>query len=83
MSESPLSHAGRHLMKRRDFLRLGGTGLGGIALAALLHEQRALGSGTPIVPQYSLERPHAPRAPHFPPSAKNVLLIFCSGALSH
>ena len=83
MSESPLSHAGRHLMKRRDFLRLGGTGLGGIALATLLHEQRLLGAGAPIVPEYSLERPHAPRAPHFPARAKNVLLIFCSGAISH
>lgn len=70
-------------MKRRDFLRLGGTGLGGIALATLLHEQRALGSLDPLRPVYSPERPHAPRAPHFAPRAKNVLLIFCSGALSH
>ena len=83
MSDLPLSHAGRQLMKRRDFLRLGGTGLGGIALATLLHEQRALASAAPLRPQYSLNHPHAPRAPHFPPRAKNVLLIFCSGALSH
>ena len=28
-------------------------------------------------------RPFAPRPPHFAPKAKNVLMIFCSGALSH
>ena len=75
MSDSPLSHAGRHLMRRRDFLRLGGTGLGGIALAAVLHEQRALGSGAPIVPQYALDRPHAPRAPHFSGDCEEETLL--------
>lgn len=83
MTNPPLSHAGRHLMRRRDFLRLGGTGLGSIALAALLHEQRLLASSEPIRPEISPDRPHAPRAPHFAPKAKNVLVIFCSGALSH
>ena len=83
MNEPILSHAGRQLMRRRDFLRLGGTGLGGIALATLLHEQRLLGSADPIRPLIVPERPHAPRAPHFAPRAKNVLMIFCSGALSH
>jgi len=83
MNDPLLSHAGRHLMARRHFLRLGGTGLGGIALASLLHEQRALGAHEAIAPVYSPERPHAPRPSHFTPKAKNVLLIFCSGALSH
>ena len=27
-------------------------------------------------------KPFAPRAPHFSPAAKNVLVIFCSGACS-
>ena len=36
MNRPLLSHAGRHLLNRRDFLRWGGTGLGGIALASLL-----------------------------------------------
>jgi hypothetical protein len=83
MNDLLLSHAGRDLMRRRDFLRLGGTGLGGIALAALLNEQRLLAGPTPIRPLISSERPYAPRAPHFVPKAKNVLVIFCSGALSH
>ena len=30
-AQSSLTHAGRWLLNRRDFLRLGGTGLGGIA----------------------------------------------------
>jgi hypothetical protein len=87
MSKSPspsLAHAGRWLLSRRNFLRYGGTGLGGIALTALLAEQRLLGlEKTPLRPQWSADRPTAPRAPHFPAKAKNVLLIFCSGALSH
>src|SRR5437867_804493 len=83
-AQSSLTHAGRWLLNRRDFLRLGGTGLGGIALTALLAEQGLLaGDKSPIRPQWSAERPTAPRPPHFPAKAKNVLVIFCSGALSH
>jgi hypothetical protein len=83
-SKHSLAHAGRWLLSRRDFLRLGGTGLGGVALTALFHEQGLLAADkTPIRPQWSAERPTAPRPPHFPPKAKNVLVIFCSGALSH
>src|SRR5437867_5485644 len=83
-AQSSLTHAGRWLLNRRDFLRLGGTGLGGIALTALLTEQGLLaGDKSPIRPQWSAERPTAPRPPHFPAKAKNVLVIFCSGALSH
>jgi len=79
-----LSSAGRRLLNRRDFLRHGGTGLGGIALTALLAEQRLLGDPhAPIRPDWSPERPHAPRLPHFTPKARNILVIFCSGALSH
>ncbi len=79
----PLSHAGRHLLDRRAFLHWGGTGLGGIALAALLDQQRLLAAGLPIRPQINPAHPSAPRPPHFAPKAKNVLVIFCSGALSH
>ncbi|HTI69518.1 MAG TPA: DUF1501 domain-containing protein [Candidatus Limnocylindria bacterium] len=78
---APLSNAGRWLLNRRDFLQLGGTGLGAVALAALLGEQKALGA-EPIRPQWSPERPLAPRAPPLLPRAHNILVIFCSGALS-
>jgi hypothetical protein len=83
-SASAPSHAGRWLLNRRDFLRFGGTGLSGIALISMLAEQRLLGAGkTPIRPQWSPEHPNAPRPPHFKAKAKNVLVIFCSGACSH
>jgi uncharacterized protein DUF1501 len=79
-----LANAGRWLLNRRDFLRVGGTGLGAVALTALLAEQGLLaGDKSPIQPQWSPENPSAPRPPHFPAKAKNVLVIFCSGALSH
>lgn len=77
-----LSNAGRWLLNRRDFLRHGGTGLSGVALLSLLKEGKLLAKG-PSSPEWSPERPHAPRPPHFRPKAKNVLVIFCSGALSH
>ena len=78
----PISHAGRRMLDRRTFLQFGGTGLGGIALATLLHEQRLL-AAPPIRPAVDPARPFAPRPPHFAARAKNVLVIFCSGALSH
>jgi hypothetical protein len=71
MPEAILSHAGRRLLNRRDFLAHAGTGLGGIALASLLADETR-GSN-----------PLAPRQPHFTPRAKRVLMIFCSGAVSH
>src|ERR1043166_923989 len=83
MNDPALSNAGRWLLNRRDFLRFGGTGLSGVALLSLLSEQKLLGSGPPIRPQWSPEHPNAPRSPHFTPRAKNVLVIFCSGACSH
>lgn len=70
-------------MSRRDFLHWGGTGLGGIALAALLAEQGLCAAGTPINPVIDPRDPFAPRSPHFAPKAKKVLMIFCSGAISH
>lgn len=79
-----ISNAGRWMLNRRDFLRHGGTGLSGIALLTLLAEQKLLGSDkTPQRPEWSPEHPNAPRAPHFPAKAKNVLVIFCSGACAH
>jgi hypothetical protein len=83
MSEmTPLSNAGRWMLNRRDFLRFGGTGLSGVALLSLLAEQKLMGK-EPAVPNWSPQNPYAPRTPHFTPKAKNVLVIFCSGALSH
>ncbi len=77
---------GQHLLNRRSFLQSAGAGLGGIALSALLAEQGMLSahaSTAPIRPNIDPTRPLAPRLPHFAPRAKNVLVIFCSGACSH
>ncbi len=72
------------LTDRRAFLRDAGTGLGGIALAALLAEQGALANDRgPLRPDIRPDAPSAPRKPHFAPKAKRVLTVFCSGAVSH
>jgi hypothetical protein len=73
MSNPPLSHAGRRLLNRRDFLAGAGTGLGAIALASLLADEARAEPADPL----------APRPPHFAARAKRVLMIFCSGAVSH
>jgi Protein of unknown function (DUF1501) len=86
MSQDELSHAGRRLLDRRNFLQYAGTGLAGIALTALLGRQGLLAAEkdhSPIRPQIRPQAPLAARLPHFAPKAKRVLVIFCSGACSH
>ena len=83
MNPLHLSNSGRQLLSRRDFLQWSGTGLGGIGLASLLAEQGLLANESPIRPQIDPAKPYASRPAHFQPKAKRVLLIFCSGAISH
>ena len=66
-----LSHYGRALLNRRDFLGHAATGLSGIALASLCAAETG-----------RVTNPLAPHAPHFEPKAKRVLHVFCSGACS-
>ena len=73
---------GDGLVNRRDFLHSGAMGLGSVALASLLAEQGLLGA-SPIRPVIDPSRPYAPRPPHFTPKARRVLMVFCTGALSH
>jgi len=76
-----------HLLNRRGFLTNTVTGLSSIALAQLLDGQRMLAaeptSRGPIRPSLDPLQPNAARSTHFPAAAKNVLMIFCSGACSH
>lgn len=75
----------RNLLDRRSFLSSTIGGLSGVALAALLQEQGLLGNETavPFRPEVNPSAPHAPRLPPAPARAKQVLMVFCSGALSH
>ncbi|MBG88911.1 MAG: sulfatase [Verrucomicrobiales bacterium] len=70
------------LLNRRTFLSDSACGLSGIALASLLQESGLLGA-SPIRPKIDSGQPFAPRDTHFSGRAKNVLVIFCSGACSH
>lgn len=69
---------------RRSFFSHTATGLGAIALAHLLAQDSLMGkeAKTPLRPTVDPRQPHAPRKSHFAPKAKNVLVIFCSGACS-
>ncbi|MEP6539636.1 MAG: DUF1501 domain-containing protein [Bryobacteraceae bacterium] len=55
---------------RRDLLRTASNGFGLLALQALMSD-----------PSYA--GPSAPRGPDFPPKAKNVILLFMPGGVSH
>ncbi|MCC6510331.1 MAG: DUF1501 domain-containing protein [Pirellulaceae bacterium] len=73
------------LLDRRRFMGHTAHGLSGIALASLLAGDRLLASdksSSPIRPVIDPAHPFAARAPHTAASAKNVLMIFCSGACS-
>lgn len=71
-----------HFLSRRSFLNQSVSGLSSIALSSLLSRHGLL-ANEPIRPQIDPARPYAPRPAHFAPRAKNVVMIFCSGALSH
>src|SRR4051794_30620663 len=73
MPDPTTSLGGLRLLDRRRFLARFSSGMGGIALGALLAEQDLL-AGEPT---------SAPGVPHHPPRAKRVVHIFCTGALSH
>jgi hypothetical protein len=64
--------AANPLPSRRELLWTTGGGLGGIALAAMLHEEQ-LRAATPGVLA----------EPHHPPKAKRVIQLFMAGAASH
>ena len=80
-----LSHIGRSMLDRRGFLGQSGMALGGLALSQLLARDRLLASdGTgPIRPLIDENNPYAARPPHFAMPAKQVLVIYCPGAVSH
>jgi len=86
-----LSHQGRRLLDRRFFLGTAGLSISGIALASLLDQEGLLaddkpltaGGKVPIRPDIDPNQPYAPRPAHFEMPAKQVLVIYCPGAVSH
>src|SRR5919199_5943846 len=64
---------------RRDFLRNSGSGLGAIALAAMLNDDGLL----PKASAATVADPLRPKAPHFKPTAKTVIWLFMEGGPSH
>lgn len=73
------------LLDRRHFLAHTGSGLGAIALLSLLEQNELLASEKlqpPYRPAIDAAAPHAARPAPSPAKARNVLVIFCSGALS-
>lgn len=67
---------------RRDFFADTGRGLASIALASLLHDDQRLRAAPPLRPEIDPAHPYAARTPHIAAKAKNVIVIFCSGACS-
>src|SRR5688572_22776180 len=78
-SAEQLTAHGRHLLDRRKFLSGTAAALGSIALTNLLGVDGLLAASAPLIDP---ARPYAPRQSHFPPKAKNVVVIFCAGAVS-
>jgi hypothetical protein len=66
---------------RRDFLSNSAKALGSMALMDLLLADRILAS-EPKAPIIDPAMPFAPRPSHFEAKAKNVIVIFCAGAVS-
>lgn len=85
-----LSPFGRRLLDRRMFLGTAGLSTAGLALASMLSEDgllaedvKTVSGKAPIRPRIDPNNPYAARKPHFDVSAKQVLVIYCPGAVSH
>jgi hypothetical protein len=78
---SPLSpHDQLCQLTRRHFFSRCAVGLGGIALASMLGQQRA--NAAAAFDPNSLPNPLAPKAPNFPARAKNIIYLFMAGGPS-
>jgi len=76
MNHFPTNPDLRFLTRRQFFSRCA-LGLGGIALASMLKEQELFGASSA-----ASVNPMAPRSPHFPAKAKNIIYLFMAGGPS-
>lgn len=90
MNPENLSPVGRSLLDRRGFIGTAGLSTTGLALASLLSHDGLLaddaltaGGQAPIRPDIDPNNPYASRKSHFDVPAKQVLVIYCPGAVSH
>lgn len=84
MNPLNISNQGRNLLNRRSFLGKAGGALGSLGLMSLLHQDKLLASEKkPIRPAINPEAPYAPRNGHFKGKAKQILVVYCPGAVSH
>ena len=74
------SSSERFWLDRRQFLTNAATGLSAISLASLLAGDGLMAAESS--PAIDPARPFAPRRPHTDAKAKNVIVIFCAGAVS-
>lgn len=78
------AHRGAHqvpdYIARREFLARAGGGIGALALASLLGEERAHAD---IADTAHTPNPLAVKPPHFAPKAKRVISLFMFGGISH
>ena len=72
----------RELWTRREWLARCGGGIGSLALASLLDHESLLAADDASGGAASATNPLAPRRPHFPAKAKNVIWIFANGGPS-
>ena len=72
---------GRVLLNRQQFLSNSATAIGSIALADMLCADGLL-LDSADQPRIDPAQPYAAWLPHFPAKAKNVVVIFCAGAVS-
>ena len=77
-------------LNRRGFLGTAGLSAMGLGLASLLQEDGLLANENqvvsdelPIRPDINPSQPYAARSPHFGAAAKQVLVIYLPGAVSH
>src|SRR5262245_9999187 len=73
---SSMLPAAAPLLSRRHFLAQGAGGIGGVALAWLLHREQAQGAEATAASASA-------RPPHFAPRARRLVQIFCCGGVSH
>ena len=91
MSPESLTHIGRNLLNRKTFLNKTTGSLGFLGLSHLLNHNaysevintENFSGKDPIRPFIDSKDPYNKRKSHFESAAKQVLIIYCPGAVSH